>query len=156
MESTPPDAADLDQVGAILDVLPHHVLNGRDAVGHAFALHVVLVGQQVFIHVAARYAERRTGRLHVRPGYVAVVDLVAQGDVGEVARTHVAHGRKAGEQGDARVLHPDNGLLGRGHRELEVGIEIGVHREMGVAVDQARQHGRRTEVELAVAGLRGR
>ena len=66
--------ADLDEVGAVLDVLAHLVLHGGDAVGHAVAHRVIADGQQVVVAVAAGDADERAADLHVRPGNLAGVD----------------------------------------------------------------------------------
>ena len=58
--------ADLDEVGAVLDVLAHLVLHGGDAVGHAVAHGVIADGQQILIAVAAGDADERAADQHVR------------------------------------------------------------------------------------------
>ena len=63
--------ADLDQVGAVLDVLADLVLHRGDTVGYAIANLVVLRGQQVVIAVAAGDAHGRTADQHVRAGDLA-------------------------------------------------------------------------------------
>ena len=144
---------DFDEVGAVLDVFADLVLDGGDAVGYGFAMDVVLVREKVLVHVAAGDAEGGTADLHVRAGDVAGVDLVAEGDVGKGVGADVADGGEAGFEGDLGVFNADDGLFGRGHRELEVGIEVVGHGEVGVDVDEAGHDGVFREVDLDVAGL---
>ena len=145
--------ADLDEVGAVLDVLADLMLDGGDAVGYGLAVDVVLVREKVLVHVAAGDAEGGTADLHVRAGDVAGVDLVAEGDVGVVVGADVADGGEAGFEGDLGVLNADDGFFGGRHGELEVGIEVVRHGEVGVGVDEAGHDGVFGEVDLDVAGL---
>ncbi len=147
---------DLDEVGTVLDVFADLMLDGRDAVGYALAVDVVLVGEKVLVHVAAGDSERGAGDLHVRAGDVAGVDLVAEGDVGEVVGADVADGGEAGFEGDLGVFDSDDGLFGGRHGEFEVGIEVVGHGEVRVHVDEAGHDGVFRQVDFSVAGLLGR
>src|SRR5271167_664478 len=96
--------ADLDQIGAVLNVLAHLVLNGGDSVSHSISYSVILVGQQIIVAVPAGDAERRTAHQHSGPGHIAGVDGVAQGDVAVSIRAYVAYGGKSGFERSASVL----------------------------------------------------
>src|ERR1700679_1275591 len=61
----------LNEIGAVLDVFANLMLDGGDAVGYGFAVDVILVGEQVLVHVAAGDAECGTRDLHVRARDVA-------------------------------------------------------------------------------------
>ncbi len=128
-----PRRANLDQVGAVLDVVANHVLHCRNPVRHTLALHVILLRQQVLIHVAAGNSQRRPGHQHVWPGNVSCVDLVAQRDIREAVCANVAYGRETRVQRRLRILYADNRFLGGRHRQLEIRIEVGGPREVRVS-----------------------
>ena len=102
--------ADFDQVGAVLDVLAHLVLDRLDAIGHAFALRVVLKRQQIVVAVSARNAQGRPADQHARSRHVAGVNGIAQGNVGKAARAHVADGRKTGFERHPGIARSDECL----------------------------------------------
>ena len=131
--------ANLDEVGTVFDVGGAPCAARRECRRRRLRPDVVLLGEKVFVHVAAGNAERRSGDLHVRAGDVAGVDLVAQGDVGEAVGADVADGGEAGVERGLRVLHADDRFFGGRHGELEVGIEVGGIGEVGVHVDEAGQ-----------------
>ena len=148
--------ANFDQVGAVLDVVPDHVLHAGDAISNTSALHVVLLREEVLVHVSAGNAERWAGDLHVRAGDVSLVNFIAQCDVGEAVRSYVAHRGETCVERGLCVLYTNDRFLAGSHRELEVGIEVGCHGEVGVDVDEAGQQGVTGEIDDAVAGLGGR
>jgi hypothetical protein len=90
---------------------------------------------KVIVAVAAGDAEDGAGDLHVRAGDVAGVNLVAEGDVGEVVRADVADGGEAGFEGDLGIFNSEDALFCRGHRERPVGVEVVGEGEMRVDVD---------------------
>ena len=142
---------DLDQVRAVLDVLPDHVLYRRDPVRHTLAHHMVLVRQQVLVHMPARNSQSRPRHLHMWPRHVARVDLVPQRHIRKVVRAHVPHCGEARLQRCLRVLHPEDRLLARRHRQLEVGIEVRRPRQVHMHIDEPRQHRLPAEIHLTVA-----
>ncbi len=74
------------------------------------------------------------------PGYVAGVDGVAQSDVTETTGAYVANRRESRQQRGPRILGADERLSR--HRDCQpVVAEPGLHRQVRVRVNQARQHG---------------
>ena len=81
-----------------------------ELVGHHRAL-----GQPGDFAAAAGDGDVGAGDEHARPGHVAGVDRVAQGDVGEAAvDADVAHGGEAGAHGVAGIPRADEGIARRG------------------------------------------
>ena len=116
---------------------------------------VIFDGQQVLIAVAAGDAEQRSAHQHVRSGHLARVDGVAQVDIDEAACADIAHGGEPGHQGGARIDHAVDGFFGVGLRQFAVGIEVGVHGEVGVHVDQPGHHRHPAQVDHLISRLRG-
>ena len=148
--------ANLDQIRAVLDVLPHALLHGGDAVCHAFRSGVVFRGQEVIIAVTACDAEWRPAHLHMRAGNVACVDIVAQSHVRVAGRADVAHRGESGFERDLRKADAVERFADGIRREAGVGIEVIGESQMRVYVDQTRQHGHATQIDFPVARLRGR
>jgi hypothetical protein len=140
---------------AVLDVLPNPVLHLGNAVGHAVAHLVIADGQQVAVAMAAGDAQRRPAHLHVRPGNLACVDGVAQVHIGKAACAQIAHRGNSGQQRGARVHHPIDRLFGVGRSQLAVGIEVCIHGQVRVHIDQAGQHCQAGQIHNCVACQRG-
>ena len=116
------------------------MLDGFDAIGHTFVLYVPLKRQQILVAVAARNAQGRAADQHARSGNVAGIDGIAQGDVSEAAGAHVANGRKPGFERDPGIARSSKGLARHGNRQARI-AKVGSERDVGVRVDQSRQHG---------------
>ena len=147
--------ADLDEIGTVLDVLPHHVLHSGNAVGYAVADRVVLEWEQILVAVSAGDADERAADLHVRSGDLAGVDGVAQVDIDKVVGAHVADGGEARHQSGAGVGDTVDGLLCGSRRDFAERIKVSVHGEVGVHVNEAGQDGERGEIEDRVRRLGG-
>src|SRR5262245_9738402 len=65
---------DLDEVGAILDVLTHLSLDGFHAIGNSTLGGVILPRKQIVVAMSAGDAEKRAANEHAGTGNVAVVD----------------------------------------------------------------------------------
>ena len=89
------------------------------------------------------------------PGTWPALIGVAQIHIGKAAGAHIAHGGKAGHQRGAGVDHAVDGLLGIGLGQLTIGIEVRVHGEVGVHVDQPGHDSHRAEIDDLVSGLGG-
>ncbi len=96
-------SANFDQVRTVLDDLAGLVLDGFNAIGHAFILNMPLKRQQIVVAVATRDTQRRAADQHARSGDVAGINRIAQGNVRKPARPHVADGRKTGFERDAGI-----------------------------------------------------
>src|SRR5258708_14581312 len=145
--------ADFDQVGAVLDDLPRFVLDGFDAIGHTRALHVRLKRQQIVVAVSACNAQCRTADQHARSGHVAGVNRIAQSNIGEPARAHVADRRKTSVERGAGIARTVQGLARPRNRKARV-AEIRSHRNVRVRVDQSRQDGSVREIDELLAAWR--
>ena len=106
--------------------------------------------------MAAGDADERPAHLHVRTGNLAGIDGVAQVHIHKPRSAHVAHGREPGHQRGSRVHHAVDGLFRIGLRELVVGIEVGLHRQVRVHIDEAGQHRQPAQVDHLIARLRRR
>src|SRR6185369_4291215 len=95
--------ADLDDVGAILDDLADFMLDGWNAVGDTIRGLMEIKGKQIFVAVSAGDSKGGAADEHVRSGYVAIVDGIAQSNITVPAGADVAHGGEACEQSEARV-----------------------------------------------------
>ena len=147
--------ADLDEIGAVLDILAHLLLHGGDAVGDAFRGGMELEGKEVVVAMAAGDAQRRSANLHVRAGDIAVVDVIAEGDIGVSGCADIADAGEAGFEGDLGEAHTVESLAHGIGGEAGVGVEIVAEGEVGVDVDQAGQDGHGAQVDFAVAGRGG-
>ena len=89
--------------------------------------------------MAAGDAQRRPGDEHARAEDLAVIDGIAQRDVGVAFRADVTDGGETGEQRLLRVLGAGQRLAG--HRDAERGVAgvSRIGRQVIVDVDQARQ-----------------
>ena len=105
--------ADLDQVGAVFDVLPHLVLHRGDAVGHAFTNRVIFERQQVVVAMTSRDSQRRSADLHVRSRYLARVDRVPQIHIGIAARSPHCAPLLCRPECRTGIRHPVDCLLSR-------------------------------------------
>ena len=105
--------------------------------------------------MAAGDAQRRPADLHVRSGNLAGVDGVAQVHIDVAARAHVAHRRESCHQRSAGIHHAVDGLFRIGRRQFAVGVEIGIHRDMRVHIDEPRKHRHAAQIDDRVARLRG-
>ena len=102
---TPPETADLDQLGAVLDLVAHRLADLVDAVGDALLDRQLQHagherGEHRRVEVPARRRDRMAGGDHPRAVDPARVDGLAQRDVEQVAagldeQSEVAHGGEA-------------------------------------------------------------
>jgi hypothetical protein len=111
-----------------------------------------VVRQQVVVAVAALDADGVAGHAHARTRQLAVVDGVAQGDVAEAAGADVAHGGEAGFQRHPGRMRAVHGGADVGHAQRLVAVLVRVAGQVGVGVDQARQHGGAGQVDDLGAG----
>ena len=86
---------------------------------------MIFDGQEILIAVAAGDAERRSAHLHVRSRNLALIDGIAEVDIGVPARADIANGGEAGEQGGAGIGDALDGLFRVRLGQLEVGVEVG-------------------------------
>src|SRR5690606_36068736 len=137
--------ADLDDVGAVLDLVPDGGDRLVDAVGDALldaAVRVAVRAVAVGVAVSAGDAEGEAGRDDAWAGHEAVVDRVAQRDVGPLVGADVAHGGEPGEQRDARVLDADDrGVAGPLVQPVVAVAAAGIAVQVGVRVDETGHHG---------------
>ena len=140
---------ELDQVRAVLEVLPDLGAQGPRAVRSAFADMVVLEGQEIVVGMTARRADRRAGHQHPRAFDLALVDRIAQGDVRKAAGADIAHGGEAGFQGLLGVGDAIDRFARRGEKHAVEAFVIGVRGHMDVRVDQSRQDRRAAQLDLA-------
>jgi hypothetical protein len=152
---------ELDEVGAILDLIAHRraafrraVADPLDGAGRLDAVR----REGGLVGVPARRADGVVGDQHARPFRDPGVDGVAQAERHVVDRADVAHGGEAGLQGPPGVEGGVVGLLGgEAHDVLEevaVPVVRHLHVEVDVGVDEAGQEGRVAEVDHPRAGRR--
>ena len=122
---TPPETADLDQLGAVLDLVAHRLADLVDSVGDAlldrqleYARHER--GEHRRVQVPAGRGDRVAGRDHPRAVDPARVDGLAERDVEQIAagldeQAEVAHGGESRAQRAAgiadRTQHPGRGIV---------------------------------------------
>ena len=151
MKSAPPSSRSLH-------LLPHLALGVGDAAAELVGHHRAL-GQPGDLAAAAGDGDVGAGHEHARPGHVAGVDRIAQGDIGEAAiDADIAHGGEAGAHGIAGVPRADEGIARRGALQRRAGVGgLALVGEVRVQVHQARQHGVARPVEhLGIADGGGR
>ena len=107
------------------------------------------------VAVAAGDAQRRARGCDARAGEVAVVDGVAQADVGVAVGADVAHGGKAGFQRQARVLGAAQGARGTEIAPDGIARVFRVAGQVGVRIDQPWQQGLVAQVDDVGAGRNG-
>ena len=147
-------AADLDQLGAVFDLVAHRLADLVDSVGDAFLdrqlQHVRCErGEHRRIQMPAGRGDRVPGRHHPRPVDPARVDGLAQRDVEQVAagldeQPEVAHRGEPGAQRAAgiadRAQHPRRRIV------LDLGqpglLAAPAHQEVDLHVHQAGQQDR--------------
>src|SRR5690349_3447373 len=74
-------SAYLDEIGTILDIFPHLMLNGSNAVGHTVADRVIFHGEKIVVAMSAGDSQRRPADEHAGPGNFAGIDGVATGHI---------------------------------------------------------------------------
>src|SRR5690606_12722511 len=140
-----PGRADLDDVGAVLDLVPDRGHRLVHAVGDPLldaAARVAVRAVAVGVAVPAGAADGEAGRDDARAWHQAVFDRVAERDVGPLVGADVADGGEAGQQRDARVLDADDGGVAGPLVQPVVAVSAaGVAVQVGVGVDEAGQHG---------------
>ena len=97
--------------------------------------------------MAAGDAQRRAAHQHVRPRHLARVDGVAQIHIHIAAGAHVAHRSESGHQRGTGIHHAIDGLFGVGRGQLAIGIEVGIHGQVRVHIDQAGQNGHAAQID---------
>ena len=149
-----PRCVDLDHVHPVLELGTNHVTDLVDAVGD---LVVAFLGEHrhadlgrvvVQVTVPARDRNPRSAGHDPRARDETLVDRRAQVDRQERPAADVADRGEARVERDLRVLHRGEGALKR--RVLEFGdlfIAVGARADVGVGVDQPRQHGRLREID---------
>jgi hypothetical protein len=144
----------LDDVGAVLDVAARDLERFIHAIGHAERGDLVFGRVHGVVAVAAGDAEWRAGGEDARAGHVAVVDGVAQADVGVVVGADVADGGEAGAQRGQRILGADQRHARHRLGDQAVAGVFGRAGDVGVGVDQAGQQGLVAQVDdCALAGM---
>ena len=144
--------ANFDQIGAILDDLAHLVLHSFHAVRHTFRRIVKFEGQEVLVAVATRDAERRSAYQHSRPRNVTGINGVAQGNVAETLRSHVAYSGEPSLQREARIASAGQRCAWNGNRE---GLRPNILRiagEVRMRIRQPRQNCSVGEIDQAIVG----
>src|SRR5271163_4524521 len=81
---------ELDQIRAVLYVLPNHVTDAVHAIGDAVSGRVIFEWQQIIVRMSAGDAEPWPAHQHSRSGHVAGIDGVAQSHITVAGRAHVA------------------------------------------------------------------
>jgi hypothetical protein len=132
--------ADLDYLGAVLDLVPDGLEDLVLAIGDAMLGSDFEHAGRATRHVAvsARDADRMPGRNDTRAVDVAALDRVLERDIGEPGRADVAHGREAAHQRQARVPDAEQRAIGVGPVDAtRLPAFAQVRRQVRVRVDQA-------------------
>jgi hypothetical protein len=146
-------STDLDEVGAVFDVLANLVLDLGNAVGYAVTDVVILDRQEVVVAVTAGDAHCGSADEHVRPGDLSGVDGIAEIDVHESAGTDVANGGESGQESFASIHDAIDGFLGGGGGDFVKGVEISVHRQVGVNIHETGKDGHAAKIDDLIARL---
>ena len=153
--------AGLDHVGAVFDVVAHGqaglVRAVDDAVGDAgFAAEDVGREAGGGVAVPAGGADGVDGDQHARAGNLAGGDGVAQADIDEIARSHIADRREAGHQGAAHDIDGIQRALRdvflEGVQFLDAVVALVWVGEVRVRIDEAGQEGGVAEIDGFGAG----
>ncbi len=79
------------------------------------------------------------------------IDGIAQIHIGESTRAHVANGRKARQQRVSGIHNTVDGFLGVGVGQFLVRVELRVHRDVRMHIDQPWQHRQRAQIDNGIA-----
>ena len=141
---------DLDDVGPRTDLQayrPHAVLDARADALAGEQMHDVFA---IAVDVAVTTVDRnRLARGDdPRSRHVAAPHRVAQAEDGLVRGTEIGHGREAGHEGAAREPRTGEGLVDiRLGDVLQTAVRVLLAGQVHMAVDQARQHERRPQID---------
>ena len=143
-----------DDVGAVLHLEAHLLADLLDAVGHTGVLfHPDIGGEPVQVPVAAGGADGHGGRLDPGAGDVAAIDRIAERHVHEVGRPDVADSGEARLQCTPGVDRCQDRGVDRTSAEAVL-VAAPFPGDVGMAIDQAGQHGRAAQVDdLGAAGM---
>ena len=141
LAENPSGRANLDDVGSVLDDVAHFGAGSPGTIGNAEFFVVIFIGKQIVVAVAAGDAERRARGAHARAFDVAIVDGVAESDVGETSCADVADGGKTGAQSQAGIFDAGDGFARNGDAEACVTVGGGIGGEMCVDVNKAGETG---------------
>jgi hypothetical protein len=148
--------ADLDHLGAMLDLVAHRLEALVDAVGDPRRGPTLqdprLEARRV--HVAAGDAERVAARDDPRSRHEALVDRLHQRHVGEALGSEIAHRGEAGVQGQARVARTAQRRVRDGLLGLQVEVPLEIAGQVHVAVDQAWEQRHAGQLEHRGVGRR--
>jgi hypothetical protein len=114
---------------------------------------VIPEGQKIVVAVSSGNSQRRPAHLQVRSRHLPGIDRIPQVNIGVTAGPNVAHRGESSHQGHPGVDHAVNGFFRVGRSHFVKRIEIRVHGQMRVHIDQTRHHRHPAQIDDPIPGL---